>query len=87
MKLFRPARSTWHPEFDVSETTYYWPLVPVWAERGGFLADANLRGGGEFGELYDTKAGHSGGRPINKIIEENTVILSYLFWQLDVPAN
>lgn len=37
--------------------------------------------------LYDTKSGHSGGRPINKIIEENTDILSYLFWQLGVPAN
>jgi prolyl oligopeptidase len=37
--------------------------------------------------LYDTKSGHSGGRPINKIIEENTDILSFLFWQLGVPAN
>jgi prolyl oligopeptidase len=37
--------------------------------------------------LYDTKSGHSGGRPINKIIEENTDILSFLFWQLGAPAN
>jgi prolyl oligopeptidase len=37
--------------------------------------------------LYDTKSGHSGGRPLNKFIEENTDILSYLFWQLGVPAN
>jgi prolyl oligopeptidase len=37
--------------------------------------------------LYDTKSGHSGGRPVNKIIEENTDILSFLFWQLSVPAN
>lgn len=37
--------------------------------------------------LYDTKSGHSGGRPLNKIIEEDTDILSYLFWQLGVPAN
>src|SRR2546430_17509275 len=36
--------------FDVSETPYYWPLALVWAEHGGILADANLRGGGEFGE-------------------------------------
>jgi prolyl oligopeptidase len=36
--------------------------------------------------LYDTKSGHSGGRPVNKVIEENTDILSYLFWQLGVPA-
>jgi prolyl oligopeptidase len=37
--------------------------------------------------LYDTKSGHSGGRPINKVIEENTDIFSFLFWQLRVPAN
>ena len=37
--------------------------------------------------LYDTKSGHSGGRPINKQIEENTDILSFLFWQLGVPTN
>ena len=37
--------------------------------------------------LYDTKSGHSGGRPVSKIIEENTDILSFLFWQLGVnPA-
>jgi prolyl oligopeptidase len=37
--------------------------------------------------LYDTKSGHSGGRPVNKTIEEYTDILSYLFWQLGVAAN
>jgi prolyl oligopeptidase len=37
--------------------------------------------------LYDTKSGHSGGRPINKQIEENTDILSFLFWQLGVATN
>lgn len=37
--------------------------------------------------LYDTKSGHSGGRPVNKIIEEDTDILSYLFWQLHVPTE
>lgn len=37
--------------------------------------------------LYDTKSGHSGGRPVGKLIEENTDILSFLFWQLGVPAN
>jgi len=34
--------------------------------------------------LYDTKSGHSGGRPKNKQIEEGTDILSYLLWQLGV---
>jgi prolyl oligopeptidase len=37
--------------------------------------------------LYDTKSGHSGGRPLNKIIEEYTDILSFLLWQLDTPQN
>jgi len=37
--------------------------------------------------LYDTKSGHSGGRRINKQIEESTDILSFLFWQLGVPTN
>jgi prolyl oligopeptidase len=37
--------------------------------------------------LYDSKSGHSGGRPVNKIIEENTDILSFLFWQLRVLSN
>jgi prolyl oligopeptidase len=34
--------------------------------------------------LYDTKSGHSGGRPVNKQIEEATDVLSYCFWQLGV---
>jgi prolyl oligopeptidase len=37
--------------------------------------------------LYDTKSGHSGGRPLHKVIEENTDILSYLSWQLGIPVN
>jgi prolyl oligopeptidase len=37
--------------------------------------------------LYDTKSGHSGGRPISKLIEEFTDILSFLCWQLHVPTS
>jgi len=37
--------------------------------------------------LYDTKSGHSGGRPIGKTIEEQTNILSFLFWQLGISAR
>jgi prolyl oligopeptidase len=37
--------------------------------------------------LYDTKSGHSGGRPVNKIVEEQTDILSFLFWQLGVKPE
>ncbi len=37
--------------------------------------------------LYDTKSGHSGGRPLGKQIEEATDLLSFLFWQLGVKAQ
>jgi prolyl oligopeptidase len=37
--------------------------------------------------LYDSKSGHSGGRPVNKLIEESTDILSFLFWQVHAAAN
>jgi prolyl oligopeptidase len=32
--------------------------------------------------LYDTKAGHSGGKPLSKIIEDLSVEMAFLFWQL-----
>ena len=32
--------------------------------------------------LYDTKAGHSGGKPLKKIIEDDALELSFLAWQL-----
>jgi prolyl oligopeptidase len=34
--------------------------------------------------LYDTNSGHSGGKPINKLIEQATDLLSFLFWQLQM---
>jgi prolyl oligopeptidase len=34
--------------------------------------------------LYDTKLGHSEGRPVGKIIEEDTQVLDFLFWQVGV---
>jgi prolyl oligopeptidase len=37
--------------------------------------------------LYDTKSGHSGGRPLNKEIEERTDILSFLYSQLGIKAE
>jgi prolyl oligopeptidase len=35
---------------------------------------------------YDTKAGHSGGKPISKVIEDLSYELTFLFWQLGVPV-
>ena len=37
--------------------------------------------------LYDTKSGHSGGRPLGKLIEEQTDWMSFLYWQLGMSAN
>jgi prolyl oligopeptidase len=37
--------------------------------------------------LYDTQSGHSGGRPLNKEIEERTDILSFLYSQLGVNVQ
>jgi len=37
--------------------------------------------------LYDTKSGHSGGRPVNKRIEEGTDTVIFLAWQLGVAVN
>jgi prolyl oligopeptidase len=34
--------------------------------------------------LYDTKLGHSEGRPVSKIIEEDTQVLDFFFWQVGV---
>jgi prolyl oligopeptidase len=32
--------------------------------------------------LYDTKAGHAGGRPLSKIVEDQALEMSFLAWQL-----
>ena len=37
--------------------------------------------------MYDTKSGHSGGRPVNKQIEEGTETVSFLMWQLGVGGR
>jgi prolyl oligopeptidase len=47
-----PVLLTGYGGFDISTTPAYWPLLVVWAEHGGIVADANLRGGGEFGEEW-----------------------------------
>jgi prolyl oligopeptidase len=36
---------------------------------------------------YDTKAGHSAGLPVSKVIEDLTDELSFLFWQLGVTVE
>ena len=36
---------------------------------------------------YDTKAGHSGGTPVSKQVDELAEELAFLFWQLGVEPG
>jgi hypothetical protein len=36
---------------------------------------------------YDTKSGHSGGKPVSTVIEDLTLELRFLFWQLGVRPD
>jgi prolyl oligopeptidase len=47
--------------FNISATPSYRPQVQAWLEMGGVFAEANLRGGGEFGEAW-----HKAGTLANK---------------------
>ena len=62
-------------------------VAPLHARKMAALLQASADSNHPKLLLYDTKSGHSGGRPISKIIEEDTDILSFLFWQLGVSAN
>jgi prolyl oligopeptidase len=37
--------------------------------------------------LYDTKAGHAGGRPIAKLVEDQSLEMAFLAWQLGMEAR
>ncbi len=57
-------------------------VAPLHARKMAALLQASTGSDKPILLLYDTKSGHSGGRPISKQIEEDTDILSFLFWQL-----
>jgi prolyl oligopeptidase len=57
----RPGLLTGYGGFSVSITPDFWPEAIIWAEHGGMAAQANLRGGNEFGEAW-----HKAGMLANK---------------------
>jgi len=62
-------------------------VAPLHARKMSALLQASTGSDQPILLLYDTKSGHSGGRPVSKLIEESTDILSFLFWQLQVPLE
>jgi hypothetical protein len=54
------------------------------ARKMAALLQAKTGGDAPILLLYDTKAGHSGGMPASKVIEDETDELGFLFWQLGV---
>jgi len=59
-------------------------VAPLHARKMAALLQAKTGGDAPILLLYDTKAGHSGGRPASKVIEDETDELGFLFWQLGV---
>ena len=57
----RPVLLYGYGGFDISETPTFKPTWLAWMERGGVLAVANLRGGGEYGEEW-----HQAGMKLKK---------------------
>ena len=62
-------------------------VAPLHARKMAARLQAATRSNRPILLLYDTKSGHSGGRPLNKQIEETAQALSFLFLQLGVSAN
>jgi prolyl oligopeptidase len=62
-------------------------VAPLHARKMAALVQASTASDRPVLLLYDTKSGHSGGRPIKKQIEESSDELSFLFWQLHVPLQ
>lgn len=48
----RPTLMTGYGGFNYIDSPYYSPTAALWVENGGVFVEANLRGGGEFGEAW-----------------------------------
>lgn len=64
-------------------------VPPEQARKMAALVQADTASGLPVLLLYDTKAGHSGGKPFAKIIEDQSLELAFLAWQLGLkgPAS
>ena len=62
-------------------------VAPLHARKMAALLQASQGGDNPILLHYDTKAGHSGGRSISRVIEDQTDEYSFLFWQLGVGAE
>ena len=62
-------------------------VAPLHARKMAALLQASTGSDRPILLMYDTKSGHSGGRPVGQQIAENTNILSFLFWQLGAGQN
>ena len=57
-------------------------VPPLQARKMTARLQAATNSGNPIVLLYDTQAGHAGGRPQSKIIEDNSLEYAFLFWQL-----
>ena len=62
-------------------------VAPLHARKMAALLQASTASGKPVVLRYETAAGHSGGLPVTKEIEEWTDVLGFLFWQLGVPVS
>jgi len=62
-------------------------VAPLHARKMTALVQAANGGPNPILLKYDAEAGHSGGMPVTKQIEDSTNLLSFLFWQLGVPVE
>jgi prolyl oligopeptidase len=62
-------------------------VAPLHARKMAALVQAANAGPNPILLRYDTEAGHSGGMPVSKQIEDSTDLLSFLFWQLGVEVE
>ena len=73
VNLDDPAREKWRE------------IVPAAADSiQGYTLQAATASGRPVVLLYDNKAGHAGGAPLSKIIDDLSLKMSFLFWQLEM---